>query len=506
MPEFVLSLPELAGPTDTSDMTVVDSLTITEDGLVLENVIVQGRIKVEADNVTIRNVVVDSGFSSHYSIQIVDGYSGTVIEHSELMHAKSAAIYGAGFTASFNNIHDTEGDGIKPIRDAVIENNWIHHLGRGEGAHADGVQVVSGSNFTIRDNYFDMPITDPAPYKTNAAIFMTTNNNEITDVVIDGNIMNGGNYTLVVDDKDRGHGAPSEVTITNNVFGPDYRYGTSNINAVGLVEENNIEVADLAEIGDLPEPEPEPVPLPQPEPTPSPEPEPTPLPDDDTPSFNRVVGDALDNLIQGGQGPDWLDGDAGDDTLRADAGNDEAYGGVGADIIRGGAGDDIVYGQDGDDIVLSGDRGDDTIHGGSGSDVLRGGADNDMLYGDEGDDRLVGDRGDDMLYGGQGDDVLIGHFGDDYLIGGDGVDRLTGGDGADTFKLEGAQGVDLIADFQQGADKIDLSFYDIGSFDQLQMQTAGAGGVKIDLADHGGETVILRNVEVDELTSDDFVI
>ena len=231
-----------------------------------------------------------------------------------------------------------------------------------------------------------------------------------------------------------------------------------------------------------------------------------PEPPTDPGEMNQVIGDAGDNQLRGSADADWLNGDAGDDILRADAGDDQAYGGDGADIIRGGAGDDVVYGQDGDDIVLSGDRGDDTIYGGAGNDVLRGGADNDMLYGDEGADRLVGDRGGDTLNGGAGDDVLIGHFGDDYLIGGDGFDRLIGGEGADTFKVEGVQGVELIADFEQGADKIDLSFYEIGSFDQLQMSAAGAGGVKIDLGDQGGETVIVRNVELDDLTADDFVI
>ena len=226
----------------------------------------------------------------------------------------------------------------------------------------------------------------------------------------------------------------------------------------------------------------------------------------ETPTFHRVIGDALDNLLKGTTGADWMDGDAGRDILRGEAGNDEAYGGAGADIIRGGAGNDMVYGQDGDDIVVSGDRGDDMVYGGAGNDVLRGGADNDMVYGDEGNDRLVGDRGDDMLYGGAGDDVLIGHLGDDYLIGGDGFDRLVGGEGADIFKVEGAQGMELIADFQQGVDKIDLSFYEIGSFDQLKMSAANAGGVKIDLSDQGGESVIVRNVELEDLTAEDFVI
>ena len=233
--------------------------------------------------------------------------------------------------------------------------------------------------------------------------------------------------------------------------------------------------------------------------------DPDPVPPVD-PGAEPLVGDALDNFMKGTRGDDWMDGGAGDDTLRGEAGNDEAYGGAGRDIIRGGAGDDVLHGQDGDDIVVSGDRGNDMVYGQDGDDVLRGGADNDFLDGGAGADRLVGDRGDDALQGGAGDDVLIGHFGDDFLIGGDGYDRLVGGDGADTFHVQGSQGVDVVADFQQGVDMIDLSFYDIGSFEQVQMREAAAGGVAIDLSDQGGETVLVRNVEIDDLSAEDFVI
>ena len=233
-------------------------------------------------------------------------------------------------------------------------------------------------------------------------------------------------------------------------------------------------------------------------------------PDDPEPPVDPgvipMLGDAQDNFMKGSVGDDWMDGGAGDDTLRGEAGDDEVYGGAGRDIVRGGAGDDRLYGQDGDDIVVSGDRGDDLVYGEGGDDVLRGGADNDYVDGGAGADRVIGDRGDDTLLGGAGDDVVIGHFGDDFLIGGDGFDRLIGGDGADTFRAEGSQGVEVIADFQSGVDQIDLSFYDVNAFDQLNMREAKAGGVVIDLSDVGGETIIVRNVEIDDLTANDFII
>jgi len=62
-----------------------------------------------------------------------------------------------------------------------------------------------------------------------------------------------------------------------------------------------------------------------------------------------------------------------------------------------------------------------------------------------------------ILTGGPGDDVLLGGPGDDDLTGGPGNDTLTGGTGADRFLYESiADGDDVITDFFDGADTIDL--------------------------------------------------
>ena len=75
-----------------------------------------------------------------------------------------------------------------------------------------------------------------------------------------------------------------------------------------------------------------------------------------------------------------------------------------------------------------------------------------------------------MLSGGDGVDVLNGQGGNDVLIGGAGRDAMKGGGGDDTFKLLGLtdSGVggatrDVIRDFEQGHDRIDLSAIDANS-------------------------------------------
>jgi Ca2+-binding RTX toxin-like protein len=129
-------------------------------------------------------------------------------------------------------------------------------------------------------------------------------------------------------------------------------------------------------------------------------------------------------------------------------------------------------------ITQSGDSGDNTLTGGMFDDTLKGADGNDVLIGNQGADVLEGGIGNDVLAGGSGNDTLDGGDGADVLDGGAGVDKLTGGAGADTFVVAAAGDTgllvnarDIVTDFQQGTDRIDLSqigtfhFLDAGSFD-----------------------------------------
>src|SRR5262249_16909131 len=84
-------------------------------------------------------------------------------------------------------------------------------------------------------------------------------------------------------------------------------------------------------------------------------------------------GNALDNVMVGGAGPDTLNGNAGNDTLNGNAGNDPLNGGDGSDTAYGGAGNDALDGGTGNDTLVGGD-GNDALTGGAGADVLIGGA------------------------------------------------------------------------------------------------------------------------------------
>ena len=143
--------------------------------------------------------------------------------------------------------------------------------------------------------------------------------------------------------------------------------------------------------------------------------------------------------------------------LHGSSGKDRLYGKDDDDKLFGGSGSDKLYGGKNDDF-LRGDTGNDTLSGSSGKD---------RLYGKDDDDKLYGGSGKDKLYGGKDDDKLDGGSSGDLLQGGTGKDIMTGGTGADTFVFKktseskaSASRADIIEDFKDGVDKINLKAID----------------------------------------------
>ncbi|MEA5579670.1 calcium-binding protein, partial [Anabaena sp. UHCC 0451] len=93
--------------------------------------------------------------------------------------------------------------------------------------------------------------------------------------------------------------------------------------------------------------------------------------------------------------------------------------------------------------------------------------------GTSGNDNITGTSGDDVIQGFAGNDTLSGLGGNDQLFGGLGSDSLTGGTGLDTFVFEYfngssfAQDLDVVTDFVQGQDKIDLRTVGIADYQTL---------------------------------------
>ena len=248
---------------------------------------------------------------------------------------------------------------------------------------------------------------------------------------------------------------------------------------------------------------------------------------------NLVIarGTVIENAVAG-HGDDTVIGNAADNALDGRAGNDVLRGGPGADSLVGGPGQDTAsYAGSPQGVTVrlhtfkaaGGDAEGDTFPGtvdvaytsaagaaqtDSLPDVehLAGSAHGDILAGDRRDNRLSGGAGDDTLYGGPGggddrmlggpgNDRLFGGQGADILVGGTGDDRLAGGPGNDVFVFGPGDGADTVTDFGNGADRIDLTAFDIDSVDEVAM-TAGDDGVTLDLPGTDGGTVLLAGLDV----------
>ena len=119
---------------------------------------------------------------------------------------------------------------------------------------------------------------------------------------------------------------------------------------------------------------------------------------------------------------------------------------TGFNILVGG----VVWGQ-----VTN--NGFENVYLGDGNDSLTGGRGNNVMVGGYGNDRLSGFGGNDRVEGGAGNDNVNGGLGNDTVNGGVGADRLTGGAGADTFIFGAGFRRDIITDFVDNVDTIQLS-------------------------------------------------
>jgi hypothetical protein len=211
------------GPTNPDLLTPhVGSIVVTQDGAVIENLHVTGSIRVMANNVTIRNVIVDAD-DDFYGIQCSDNFTGTLIEDAEIFNASSAGIYGRNYAARRLHVHHIGSDGLKSDGNSVVEDSWLHDLGMTPGAHADGIQIGIGTDFFIRGNFFDMPAETPGR-ESNAAVFVKADFGPIDNVLVENNWMNGGNFTVYVLKEAF---STINATIRHNYLGPDYLYGVS---------------------------------------------------------------------------------------------------------------------------------------------------------------------------------------------------------------------------------------------------------------------------------------
>lgn len=251
------------------------------------------------------------------------------------------------------------------------------------------------------------------------------------------------------------------------------------------------------------------------------------------------TGNALANVISGGDLNDTLTGLAGTDTL---------VGGLGADTMVGGADSDVYFVDDAGDVVTevagggTADRVESDIDYTLGAEVEnldlnnnavlgRGNTLNNVINGNDADNQLFGGAGLDTLNGDDGADVLDGGDGNDTLNGGNDNDTIIGGAGDDTIDVGGGVntivynavgfGNDVINSFDAVGgtpatqDRIDLSGLGITADNFATRVTiedvidAGTDDTRVTVRDAGGATIgtiFIEEVDGNDITITDFTL
>lgn len=208
--------PDTTGVPDGTVLVPSGSITVEEDGAIVEGLDIHGTITVLADDVTIRNVRIRS--SDYYPIRYFDeGNTGLVVEDSEIEGLSgdvTSALAFANYTARRLDVHGSA-DGFKADSNVLIEDCWVHDLSNGEGQHNDAVQSTGGARVTIRHSSLSGA--------SNAAVQTGDEGAATEDLTIECSWLSGGGYTLNI--RGSGDTAPRGTRIVDNVFGRDAGYG-----------------------------------------------------------------------------------------------------------------------------------------------------------------------------------------------------------------------------------------------------------------------------------------
>lgn len=209
---------ETTGVPAGTALTPSDSVVVTEHGTVLDSLHVRGSVVVRANDVVIRRTLVDS--HGKYPIKVDHGVRNLVVEDTEIdgNGVASVAILWDNYTLRRVNVHDVRDGPRIEGPDVVIEDSYVHHLTRVPGGHHDAIQVRQGSNIVIRGNNLQAYNASTGDLM-NAAIQVGSLVGPLSGMLVEGNLLNGGNFTL------NPGGDAVEAAYHGNLFERQHRYG-----------------------------------------------------------------------------------------------------------------------------------------------------------------------------------------------------------------------------------------------------------------------------------------
>jgi len=179
--------------------------TVDQDGTVLENINISGRLTINASNVTIKNIKLTT--NDYYGL-LIYGQNVTVTDSTFISTSPDTqSVIAALGTGSYSALRvDISGgpDGIKLGDNTSLTDSYIHDLGAFAGAHNDTVNADGVTNASIIHNRLLNQLDQTSVLTLDGS-----------GILVKDNWLAGGGYTIY-------GGAPKSpgngIVVTNNVF------------------------------------------------------------------------------------------------------------------------------------------------------------------------------------------------------------------------------------------------------------------------------------------------
>lgn len=218
------------GLSDPSAVVAGPSVTTTHDGQVIEN-IECSRIKIRHRNVTVRNCRVKSSptITSYTMIDVTHTDDlGAIIEDCEVDgngNYGAIGVYGSGYTLRRTHIHGCR-TSCQVVNNCTVEDNLFHDHSFGPGTHGTAISCHGGGGHIIRNNTLTQGLSGAS-----SALSLYGDFAPLDDILIEGNIFNGGSYCTYGGSIDvKPYPDATNIRYINNAFGRDVhsecgRYG-----------------------------------------------------------------------------------------------------------------------------------------------------------------------------------------------------------------------------------------------------------------------------------------
>ena len=204
-------------PTGTVLTSYTGSMTITQNGTVIENKIIDGSLRITADNVIIRNCKIN--YNGMWGID-AEGAGNVTVKDCDIVGPgyngdSNAAILGSG-TFLRNDISRSENGIVLQGGASTVKGNYIHNLEDGSSdPHYDGISVQGGQNgVLIEDN--------TVIARDTSDIFIKNDFGPISNVTVNHNYLAGTPGINVYVDGRASGGPITGVSITNNYIEKGY--------------------------------------------------------------------------------------------------------------------------------------------------------------------------------------------------------------------------------------------------------------------------------------------